>query len=79
MGEVCVFEKNFIGYILMGNIFFLRGKGYVFGMIIFVGYLDFFKVVNGEVKGSEWDGKVLVCVRNRDGRIVRLVEVWVVC
>lgn len=48
-------------------------------MITLAGYLDLLKAANGEVKGSEWDGKALVCVRNRDGRIARLAEVRVAC
>ncbi|OXG28540.1 ribonuclease P/MRP protein subunit POP1 [Cryptococcus neoformans Bt120] len=79
LGEVRAPEKNLIGYTSTGNISLSRGKGHALGMITLAGYLDLLKAANGEVKGSEWDGKALVCVRNRDGRIARLAEVRVAC
>lgn len=48
-------------------------------MITLAGYLDLLKAAGAEVKGNKWDGMTLVCVRNRDGRIARFAEVWVVC
>lgn len=79
LGEARAPEKNLIGYTSTGNISLSRGKGHALGMITLAGYLDLLKAAAGEVKGSEWDGKALVCVRNRDGTVARFAEVRVAC
>lgn len=79
MGEARAPEENIIGYTSTGNISLSRGKGHALGMITLAGYLDLLKAAGAEVKGNKWDGRTLVCVRNRDGRIARFAEVRVVC
>ncbi|OCF60925.1 ribonuclease P/MRP protein subunit POP1 [Kwoniella mangroviensis CBS 10435] len=77
LGEVIPSQDSVIGYTTTGNFSLSRGQGYALGAITLKSYIDLLKTA-GQGDGHEykdgWEQKVLVRVKNRDGRLSRLAE-----
>ncbi|WWD17028.1 hypothetical protein CI109_101465 [Kwoniella shandongensis] len=76
LGEVLPKEEEIIGYTSTGNISLSRGTGHGLGAITLKGYISLLEAA--EKGNEEWKGRVLVRVRNRDGRVARFCEIRVV-
>lgn len=63
-----------IGFVSTGNFSLLRGKGHALALISFKSYLNSLKLSIGE----EFDGQVIVKVRNPDGVVCRLARIVLV-
>ncbi|ODN98010.1 hypothetical protein I350_07651 [Cryptococcus amylolentus CBS 6273] len=82
LGQAPSSHQRLIGYTDSGNISLTRGQGHALGTITLRGYVELLQASYpsaagqiGHVEG--WDGKALVCVKNRDGTVGRFGEVRV--
>ncbi|WVW84177.1 hypothetical protein I302_106207 [Kwoniella bestiolae CBS 10118] len=78
LGERLPSQDSVIGYATTGNFSLSRGQGYALGTITLKSWVDALRDAGGAERVDGWEKRVLVGVKNRDGRLSRLAELKVV-
>ncbi|WRT66655.1 uncharacterized protein IL334_003614 [Kwoniella shivajii] len=76
LGEVPPNEGHLMGYTSTGNFSLSRGQGFALGTVTLKGWIGLLSAAKVDTKeGWEgWEGRIVVKIKNRDGKLSRLAE-----